>query len=714
MASTVANDSGTEADQLDLSDHIFVAVGKLSSQMAILTDAARKERQEASLTRLQNITRHLPGFIYEFKVNADGSRCFPYVSESIEKHFGISCEEVSSNVQKVWDRIHPDDVARVEASTAASASSGELWTCEFRIVRPDGSVRWFSGSAKPESQPDGSTLWYGYVDDITDRHKVEETLRKKTALLQLLTETALNFISVPVTKADTAIEHALGEIAVFFSADRAYLFEYNFQQEKTFNTHEWCAPGITPFKERLQGTPIEWDSEWYFKHQRGEVVHIPDVPAMPECSVKEILSMQSIQSVLTVPLMHEDKPIGFVGFDLVQTKRRFSEEEILLLGVFSRALVSVILRSEADQALKESYEQIDMFFDVSAGLLCVCDYEGQFLQVNHGWELFLGLPKSEIHGRSFATFVHPKDRRATEAMMLKLKQDKKVEDFVNRFVDKEGNWRSVSWVALSRNGKIYASARDVTAEREASEALKTALEDAEHMAEMRSRLISMASHEFRTPLSSIRLSTEMLETYLSDNGVPLPNSASKQFARIFSSTDQLTDVITDILEIEGVGRDKDTNLRTRVDLEALCEEVITTCGELHGASKRIHLTTQSPLVDFETNMLMLKSSLSNLLDNAIKYTSANSMIEVRLAQSGTYMSVEVLDQGDGIPDEEAANLFEAFFRSSRTSHLRGTGLGLPIVKRNIESLGGCVTYRPNQPKGSIFTITLPLEQNCTT
>jgi hypothetical protein len=209
-------------------------------------------------------------------------------------------------------------------------------------MRADGSESWVSGSAKPEIHPDGSVLWSGYVRHITYRHKVELALKRKSALLQLLNETALEFINVPVAFAHSAIDKALEGLGRFFGVDRAYLFEYDFGKLKTCNTHEWCAEGIEPFKDQLQDQPIEWDSEWYSQHLQGEVVNIPDVDAMPSCSVKNLLTMRSIRSLLKVPLMHQDKPIGFVGFDAVSKIRTFSAEEIMLLKVFARARKLVV------------------------------------------------------------------------------------------------------------------------------------------------------------------------------------------------------------------------------------------------------------------------------------------------------------------------------------------------------------------------------------
>lgn len=688
--------------------------GEVIGHMGVMTDLrsrlARERERQLLAGRLQNVARHLPGFIYEYRLLPDGSTSFPYASDGITSICGVTPEEARADGNICNRVIHPDDLDRVESSIMESAATGDLWNCDYRVMHADGSERWVSGSANPEIQADGSVLWFGYIRDITDRYKVEVALKRKSALLQLLNETALEFINVPVAQADGAIDKALEGVGRFFGIDRAYLFEYDFGKLRTCNTHEWCAEGIEPFKDQLQDQPIEWDSEWYFKHLQGEVVHIPDVDAMPPCSVKDILAMQSIRSLLTVPLMHQDRPIGFVGFDSVVEKRAFSAEEVMLLKVFARALVSVRLRIESHTALKESRDQVEIFFDVSVGLLCVCSLQGHFLRVNHGWEIFLGKNKEAIHGTQFMNYVHPDDRLQTELTMIELANGQKVEGFVNRYIDSHGNWRSISWIAVCRNGMIYCSARDVTAEREASDALEKALDDAKQMADMRSRLISMASHEFRTPLSSIRLSAEMVQNQMTGSFTPSPPKLEKHLSRIIASTDHLTRIISDVLEIEGAGNRKQGTELVPLDPQVICRECIQSVGGDSMVSRRLSFSSAGTVSLVSANEILFKSALANLLDNALKYSPEDRPIVVELDSYGGQVRIRIKDEGIGIPEDEANRIFVPFFRSSRTTHISGTGLGLPIVLQNMQRMGGTVQFHPNKPSGSIFTLFLPIHQ----
>lgn len=688
--------------------------GATIGYMGVITDLrsqfALEQERQMLLSRMQKVARHLPGFIYEYQLKADGSSAFPYASDGIINIYGVTPQQALEDANTVWKAIHCDDVERVEKSIQQSVDTDTLWSCEYRLVNAEGAERWVSGSANPEIQPDGSVLYYGYIYDITDRKQAEAAFEKQSALLHLLTETALDFINVPVAQADSAIEKALADVGRFFNSDRVYLFNYDFVKQTSSNSHEWCAEGIEPFKDQLQDEPIEWDSEWYFTHQRGKEVHVPDVPNMPECSVKDILMMQSIQSVLAVPLMHQDKPIGFVGFDAVTEKRHFSEDEILLLKVFARALVSVRLRLESDQALKESRDQLKLFFDVSVGLICVCDLQGYFLEVNHGWEILLGQPKEVINGSASMDYVHPDDRQATKQVLAKLADGQKIEGFINRFRNREGKWRKISWVSISRNDKIYASARDVTSESEAAEALENALEDAKRVADMRSRLISMASHEFRTPLASVRLSTEMLQAQVAATQPPLPPKLEKHLSRIIASTDHLTRIITNVLEIEGSGSHQQRMELVPLDALAICKECVQAYQERAGTARLIELNSRQAIPQILANEILFNSTMANLLDNALKYSPEDSPVTVELECDDTHVMISVKDQGMGIPKNERDTIFDPFYRSSQTTEISGTGLGLSIALQNIERMGGNVQATANKPKGTVFTLYLPIHK----
>ncbi len=126
--------------------------------------------------RLQKIASHIPGVIYQYKLNSDGSSCFPYASEGIREIYGVNPEEVREDASKVFARLHPDDLAGVPDSIQASATELLPWKYEYRVKSDDGTVRWLLGDALPQREKNGSVLWHGFISDITDRKLMEESL----------------------------------------------------------------------------------------------------------------------------------------------------------------------------------------------------------------------------------------------------------------------------------------------------------------------------------------------------------------------------------------------------------------------------------------------------------------------------------------------------------------------------------------------------------
>jgi PAS domain S-box-containing protein len=129
-----------------------------------------------ALNRLEKIASRVPGMVYELRLRPDGTMCFPYASEGMRTIFQVGPEEVNVDGTKFFSRVHPEDIASLHLSTQTSAEELSLWSHEFRLQFSDGTERWISGTAAPTREPDGSTLWHGYVADITDRKQAEKNL----------------------------------------------------------------------------------------------------------------------------------------------------------------------------------------------------------------------------------------------------------------------------------------------------------------------------------------------------------------------------------------------------------------------------------------------------------------------------------------------------------------------------------------------------------
>lgn len=166
------------------------AEGNITALLSVTRDITERKRaqqtQQEVLERLEKIASSVPGMVYQFRLNPDGSSCFPYASPAIKTIYRVTPEEVRDSAANVFTILHPEDYEQVVASINASAQHLTPWQHEYRTRFEDGSERWLLGNAMPERQADGSTLWHGFITDITERKQASQKLQKSEEQLQLV------------------------------------------------------------------------------------------------------------------------------------------------------------------------------------------------------------------------------------------------------------------------------------------------------------------------------------------------------------------------------------------------------------------------------------------------------------------------------------------------------------------------------------------------
>jgi PAS domain S-box-containing protein len=239
-----------------------------------------------------------------------------------------------------------------------SMQTGNPTMAEYNLETPGGR-KWYDLHVTSFRDKDGRQSGLTcVVRDITQQKHIEQELKQQFRLQQLLVEISSTYINLPLESVAVALQVSLGNLASFVQADRAYTFNYDFEQQICTNTQEWCAEGIPPQIDLLKAVPLETIPEWVETHLRGDPVSIPIVQNLPAGNLRDLLSAQDIVSLLTIPLMSEGVCLGFVGFDWVRTQHTFSENERHLLMVFAQMLVNIRLRQQAEAELRETNRQL--------------------------------------------------------------------------------------------------------------------------------------------------------------------------------------------------------------------------------------------------------------------------------------------------------------------------------------------------------------------
>ncbi|MCA1993577.1 MAG: HAMP domain-containing histidine kinase, partial [Coleofasciculus sp. S288] len=277
-------------------------------------------------------------------------------------------------------------------------------------------------------------------------------------------------------------------------------------------------------------------------------------------------------------------------------------------------------------------------------------------------------------------------------------------------------------LAFSEQNEVVAIVRDITARKQAENELHETLKKETELNELKSRFISMASHEFRTPLTTILGSAELLKHY-GDRW--REEKKLIHFDRIQTHVKHMTQMLDDVLLVGKAEAGKLEFHPSPMNVLQFCRSLVEELQLSAGRQHTIIFTPECLCTERESEVgcsscmvanldeKLLQHILSNLLSNAIKYSPADSTIQFVLTCRDSHIEFQIQDQGIGIPDEDQSHLFEAFHRATNVGRVAGTGLGLVIVKNAVDLQGGSITVNSKVGFGTTFTVTLPLATSST-
>ena len=234
--------------------------------------------------------------------------------------------------------------------------------------------------------------------------------------------------------------------------------------------------------------------------------------------------------------------------------------------------------------------------------------------------------------------------------------------------------------------------------------LEEALVKEKDLSDLKSRFVSMASHEFRTPLSTIMSSASLISKYPESTQ---NSNRLKHVDRIKSAVSNLTGILNDFLSLSKLEEGKVEFVAENVSMTELCQVVNDELEGLLKSGQRMEHHSVGQSHTLVTDKRILKNVLFNIISNAIKYSKEGDLIGCRVEYQQHQISISITDSGIGIPMNEQKHLFDRFFRASNAEAIQGTGLGLHIVKQYVALLNGEVTFKSIQGEGTTFTVSLP-------
>ncbi|MBC5774794.1 hybrid sensor histidine kinase/response regulator [Pontibacter sp. KCTC 32443] len=248
--------------------------------------------------------------------------------------------------------------------------------------------------------------------------------------------------------------------------------------------------------------------------------------------------------------------------------------------------------------------------------------------------------------------------------------------------------------------KLEASNRSLY---EAQVEIRKALQKEKELHELKSRFVTIASHEFRTPLSTVLSSASLISKYKTTED---DEKRQKHVERIKSAVSNLTNILNDFLSISRIEEGKIYNVPTTFDLKEFTADIVDEMQGLVKIGQKIHYTHHGAETIVTLDKQLLKNIMINLLSNASKYSGEGKPIYIDTKVDPS-INLTVKDAGIGIPEADKAHLFTPFFRAQNVTNIQGTGLGLNIVNRYVDIMGGTLTYESELNEGTTFRIIFP-------
>ncbi|MCO6476010.1 MAG: PAS domain S-box protein [Phaeodactylibacter sp.] len=448
---------------------------------------------------------------------------------------------------------------------------------------------------------------------------------------------------------------------------------------------------------------------------------------------------------------------------------RLSISEVKLQGrrIFTGIVHDLTHQKQIERDLREEKERAQRYLDIANTIIVVIGRDGQIQLLNSKGCRVLGLAEKEAVGQDwFGLAIPEENRREVRGVFEALMRGRQIDYYENDLVTKYGERRLIAWHNAplhDEKGNITAtisSGIDITAQRQAEDRiirlnaelekrveqrtdelaeavnqlldinqklqhevkerkaaeeeirknesrLRRALEKEKELSNLKSRFVSMASHEFRTPLSTILSSADLIEAYTREEH---QKKRIRHTTRIKSSVANLTGILNDFLSLSRLEEGRFEAEPVWFELDQFCDEAI---GEMQGLLRPGQYIEKAGALkgtELFLDKKILKNIIFNLLSNAIKYSEDNKRIVCRMEVANNTLNIAIIDQGIGIPEEEQQHLFTRFFRAHNVENIQGTGLGLNIVKRYVDLLKGTIRFESRLGEGSSFYVSLPLQQ----
>ncbi len=583
---------------------------------------------------------------------------FVFVSPSSKDVLGYSPRELQT--LRLREIISEDDLQRVsDAMLEVINGNVKSNSIVFKAKHKEGHREWLEtiGGAIIDDNGEAQYLQTS-TRNVTDRIMAQQRIKESEERYKLITENSHDIVTLMDLNGDY----------VFITPSIKESMGYDPEEMIGRNTTEFIHPEDLPRIMESMGNTIadkkrEGYAEFRFKRKDGE--------------------WRWIQVSGGVILNDEGEPIYIRSNKIDVTEKKLTEEK-----------------------LRRQEEQYKLVSENSGDVIGLHNLDGTFAFISPSVYRLLGYSKEDDPRPHPMPYIHEEDKdKVRSAFYETIEKKRKDAKTTYRLRNKQGDylWVGATFSAVldENNNTSYV----VSSTRDISEIVK-AIEKERQLNKLKSSFISMASHEFRTPLTTIQSSNELISMYLDNSDAPKDTKLAKHVGRIRTELERLNSLLKDIFTLGRLDVGKTRLKKEITSLTGIIKQVVLESSVAY-KNRKIKINTVGQERQLLLDSQLISHVVSNLVNNALKYSEPNTDPEVIITYKEEGVEIDVKDYGIGIPEKDQAGLFESFSRASNVGDIEGTGLGLVIVKQFVEMHGGEISYVSEINKGTTFKVTLP-------
>jgi PAS domain S-box-containing protein len=663
--------------------------------------------------RFRRMAENAPDIIFRYRFYP--TPMCEYVSPSATSITGYTPEDYYENPALAFSRLLSEDQSALTDVLKHRDTSRPLI---LRTLHKDGSLIWLEHRLVLICDEAGHLVELeGISRDITERIRAEQELYRLNRALQILSQCNEALVratdEIDLLQATCRIVTEIGGYAMAWVGYVAH------DPDKTIRPMAFAGDE----DGYLSNTRFSWGDNKFGRGPAGTAIRTrkPTVmrvnpPTADFAPWYEAAVQSGYACILALPLLTDTQVIGVLGI-FSSDESAFDDQEVeqltQLADDLAFGIVSLRARAErlrVEEALRESEARLRVIVANVPVILFAFDRD-EIITLAEGKGLEqLELTAQDITGRRLRDAFQvqpliPDDyQRALSGesfgTIIELSNGSTFDVRYSPLLDAHDEVAGVIGVAIDLSER-----KEAEAARRTAELMSEQLEQEKQLRELKDRFISIASHEFRTPLATILSSASLLE--MAEERM----SREKRFAhfrKIQLTVRNMNALLEDVLTLSKADADKLEFEPMPLDLEAFCRDMTEEIGQTVFRSHHFFFNATGPCTPAIMDEKLLRQIMNNLLTNAGKYSPQGSTITFNLDCDGTYAVFTVQDQGIGIPANDQERLYETFHRASNVGTIQGTGLGLAITKKAIEKHQGTISFESKLNEGTIFTVRLPL------